>query len=641
MKRLLQCLLALTLFSAPLFAGTISIIGTVRGPSGNLFNGRIRFTLSVATARDTSASNLIVAQRVEFLVQNGTLPTSAKITPNDVLSPANSTYVAEYFSSAGTKIAQNNFYIAGTQFDIGAATPTPLTTSNISFGTFTGLTNVESRSINNVKYVGTAGCFAGADIGAQINTVYAALPSTGGTIYVLPQAACYSYSTPIVFATVSKYVVLSGLAPSGATNTTSQGGACLNYTPTTATIAVKLDWTATGGNGFFGAGAGLRDITITNNGSCETDGGCGSSAIGIQIGGANGGTLLGEYSNVKIQGFGVGLKFGTNSGYGWGPTFLNAAFKSNTIGCQTTEAIEAINFIGGTFVNGGKVCELVGAVYIRFIGVDLDSNSTVPQISSTSASSLLDFTNVHFENNNTQTASYINSSGNVYISGGRMLDDCVSAAACGSITPAYWITANSAQIHGLTVSGGGRVPTAILVCTTACNVGYSENLAGALTALLCSATLSVKANCNVVDNTTPANSFVSTPVLTLGTSGGIGRHKLIATSGSGGATSSLPGAGGTLLSDVNAAAGLQRFTTTTTCTTAATLNATCQTAAISFPVAFADATYSVVCSLRGVSNPGGLYQTENTNASTFKISIEAHSAAAFTYTAADCFAMHN
>lgn len=499
--------------------------------------------------------------------------------------------------------------------------------------------NIITQDENGVKYADT---FSGSDIGAKVNAAYAACPAKGCKIRIKPQNACYAFSTPIVLATLNKPVTLEADAPSGHSNDSSQGGVCLNYTPTTATIAIRMDWSpTTATNGNFGAGAGIRNIALVNNGSCETAGGCGSSAIGLQIGGSNGGTQAAIYENVKFQGFGTGMKMGTGSGASFATTFLNTQFKHNTVGCETTEANEGFAFIGGIFVNGGKVCAFAGAVYVQFIGTHLDSNSTVPQISSTSASSLLDFQNVHFENNNINTASYINTSGNVYISGGRMLDDCVSAAACGSITPAYWITANSAQIHGLTLSSGGRVPTAILVCTLACNVSYSENAGGVLTSLLCSATLSVKTVCNVVDNTTPGNSFLNAPKISLGAANGIGRHQLVAATGSGGATSTLPADGGTLLSVVNAAGGVQRFTTTTTCSTAATAGANCQTAGISFPVAFAGTNYSVVCSLRGTTNAGAIQQVENTSSSQFKITIVAITAAAFTYSAASCIAYHD
>jgi hypothetical protein len=130
MKRLLWICAFVCL---PAYAAPIPIIGTVRTPQGNLLNGRIDFTLSYAASRDTSANNVTVAQVVSYPVRNGILPANAQIVPNSVLEPGNTTYTAEYFTSSGQKIGQNIYFVSGTQFNIGTATPTVITTSNISF----------------------------------------------------------------------------------------------------------------------------------------------------------------------------------------------------------------------------------------------------------------------------------------------------------------------------------------------------------------------------------------------------------------------------------------------------------------------------------------------------------------------------
>lgn len=127
------CYFVLCFAAMPCYAGTIPLTGTIRTPQGTLLNGRVDLSLSYSAARDTSANNIIVASKVSFPVRNGALPANAQIAPNDVLQPRNTTYLAEYFTSAGSKIGQNNFYIAGASFNLGAALPTTITTSNISF----------------------------------------------------------------------------------------------------------------------------------------------------------------------------------------------------------------------------------------------------------------------------------------------------------------------------------------------------------------------------------------------------------------------------------------------------------------------------------------------------------------------------
>lgn len=177
MKRILSVIAFLCLMATSAVAGTIPISGTIRLANGNLMNGKIRFMLSYSAARDSCSSNLVVAQMVEFTVANGVLPASARITGNDCLQPANTFYTAQYVSSAGTVMAQNVFYVQGSSFDIGAATPTPLTTSNISFGSFVGLNEVASLNIDNIRMCDQ---FPGSTAGAQIAACIANLPSTGG-----------------------------------------------------------------------------------------------------------------------------------------------------------------------------------------------------------------------------------------------------------------------------------------------------------------------------------------------------------------------------------------------------------------------------------------------------------------------------
>src|SRR5215471_20430863 len=111
----------------------IPLLGTIRDAAGNLFNGFIRLILSYGAAHNNLRNELVLAEAVAFPVTNGTLPATARITPNDILHPQNTTYTAQYLDQAGRMVAQNVFYITGDHFDIGAAVPTPITTSNISF----------------------------------------------------------------------------------------------------------------------------------------------------------------------------------------------------------------------------------------------------------------------------------------------------------------------------------------------------------------------------------------------------------------------------------------------------------------------------------------------------------------------------
>ena len=100
------------------------------------------------------------------------------------------------------------------------------------------------------------------DAGKAIDDAYAALPPTGGVIYVASLGGCSNFSTPIELTTQGKYVIIIG---------TGVATTCLNYTPSTGT-ALTL---ATGN-----LGVGHDDLenfslrTITE----------GSRAIGLVIG---------------------------------------------------------------------------------------------------------------------------------------------------------------------------------------------------------------------------------------------------------------------------------------------------------------------------------------------------------------------
>jgi hypothetical protein len=178
MKRWLWAALALLLSCAPAFAGTIPISGNIQLPSGAKLNGKIRFILSYSAARDTSNNNITVSPIVEFPVINGALPSYAQIVPNDVLQPAHTWYTVQYISALGALVGQNIFYVQGTSFNLGTATPTPVTTSNLSFGLFTGLTTVTTQRLDNLRFCDQ---FTGSSFSAKALAAINDGPSTGVT----------------------------------------------------------------------------------------------------------------------------------------------------------------------------------------------------------------------------------------------------------------------------------------------------------------------------------------------------------------------------------------------------------------------------------------------------------------------------
>jgi len=237
-------------------------------------------------------------------------------------------------------------------------------------------------------------------MGAQINAAYSSCPTTGCTLIVVPKSdgSCYDYNTPIMLAVPGKYAVLQGGGPTSeapGTRTTAgpAGGSCLNYVPTTATSAVTLDYSPSFGGGNTPA-HGIRDLILENN-SCQKIGGCGSSAIGIQLGGTNSGAQNGGISNVRINGFGTGLSYLETGSQSWGMVFTGISVTNNTLGISFTGSLENISLFGGRIAANGTGISMTGNADIFAHGVSIDSNM-IAGVKATSG--LFSCSGCHWEN---------------------------------------------------------------------------------------------------------------------------------------------------------------------------------------------------------------------------------------------------
>jgi hypothetical protein len=128
---------------------------------------------------------------------------------------------------------------------------------------------------------------AGLDIGAQINAAYASLPPGGGAIMLTEGGP---FSTPIVFGTDNKPVLLAGLPGDVVT---------LTYTASSGT-AITFDY----GKGHR-MGHGLRDLTLTGPGDS-------TNTTGVVFGGMNGAEGIG-FRDFKIQSFGTNVEMGSHT----------------------------------------------------------------------------------------------------------------------------------------------------------------------------------------------------------------------------------------------------------------------------------------------------------------------------------------
>lgn len=225
--------------------------------------------------------------------------------------------------------------------------------------------------------------FPGSDIGAKINAAYASLPSSGGIIQLEPSATCYTFTTPIVFGTGSKNVILRGTG----------GSTCLQYTATSGT-AITFN---TNGTIAHAMALGLRDIVLEGTGGQFVP--TSNTSTGLLIGGTNGGEGF-QMTATKVSGFNTGITFGNNAfnlsfihnifinnnqNLTWPAGLINSGERidfvstsfarsdtSNTVGCVsiTAEAGIAFRFIGGNFDScqlltvGGSPSGNEGPVYL-------------------------------------------------------------------------------------------------------------------------------------------------------------------------------------------------------------------------------------------------------------------------------------
>jgi hypothetical protein len=313
------------------------------------------------------------------------------------------------------------------------------------------------------------------DIGAQINTAYGSCPGTGCTIVLVPQSngACYDYNMPIAFATVGKYALLEGGGPtsegpgsvaSGVIVPGVSGGACLNFIPTTAISAITFDYVSVLGGGNAPA-HGIRDIILQNN-NCQTLGGCGSSATGIQLGGTNSGAQNGEIANTRVNGFGTGINFVDS--VSWGVVLRSDSIVNNTTGLSFAGSLENTSLFGGRVAANSTGFSITGNADVFAHGVSIDSN-LIAGVNATSG--IFSCTNCHWENLSAAgaiTTHYFigSAAASLVIEGGKAIDN-VNAP-----TPAadYWFSnaGISTYIHGLLIYSGGRKATQIVQSINPC-----------------------------------------------------------------------------------------------------------------------------------------------------------------------------
>lgn len=314
--------------------------------------------------------------------------------------------------------------------------------------------------------------FPGSDIGAQINNAYAALPANGGHIIVpaTPDGSCRnitSATNAISFTTPGKYPLLECAGGSGSNgpglSPTMEG--CLNYMPNMGT-ALTLDYAVGGvgpGSGSAKAsGHGVRNCTLINA-QCQSQGGCGGTAIGIDFGTGtvNQGAQSGTMENVSVVGFSTGVR---NVNFYSAPmTWINPQIWDNGVGFDVG-SVSTTQIFGGFFDSNGasngtgaalradsSVCNSTvnkGCFEFHFFGTTFVANPSwvVDASGNTSNPAIWDCISCHLENGSgaSQKPHYIQGNVDVLMVGGTAEDD-VGSTQCVNEGSDYWFNAQGSK----------------------------------------------------------------------------------------------------------------------------------------------------------------------------------------------------
>lgn len=317
------------------------------------------------------------------------------------------------------------------------------------------------------------------DIGDAINHAYAALPSTGGTIYIKDGA--YSYVTPIVINTAQKPLLLTG-SPAGITT--------LTYTGVGTTIAFTFNVTKA-----ITPGYGITGLKFVGPSSSGTTAGILLGGLGADDSkGFAGGTLR----DVHIRGFGCNIVIGNNafivtfdncvSNFGGKLLYAKGgagagATAWNVNGANTINSGENMNFIKCTFAdsaNGsgssvadfGVEVQISGITDFQFIGCSFDDAQLyVNQFTGSVSTNNIHCTNCHFENpaaNAITKYFFIDSIAN-QVGDQIYLTNCQFAQQASTSAPdAYIRTGSNIVLNGVTFmanffSGASTVTRAVLL----------------------------------------------------------------------------------------------------------------------------------------------------------------------------------
>jgi hypothetical protein len=332
--------------------------------------------------------------------------------------------------------------------------------------TFTGAVTATGANVFNCKTLENGEClddsnsqsWTGTDIGGWFNSAYG--NCLAGTCRLDAFSATgnrANFSTPMVASTLDKVLNWECRHPS---NSNLTGGFAFNFTPTTATTMLTLDYQKT--TGIMWVPSQIKGCSFSNNQNF-IQGGNGSSAIGLAQGVTNGGAGWLNLMNDTINGFGTGVLMG-NGLNGWGWNFNNTTIGVNTLGVSLTGSQEVTHFHESRLISNGTGFKSTSNSSVVAVQTQCDSNTVMCWDFSSATGGGLQEYGVHHENFNTSNCLYGNFGGAYSIGfGGDFLND----TATTNCTQHYIFS--GATIYGLfgtVVSSAGQTATNLFTVNT-------------------------------------------------------------------------------------------------------------------------------------------------------------------------------
>lgn len=318
---------------------------------------------------------------------------------------------------------------AGTNFFTSSSSPlyTYLNTGTyLQAPAIIATSTTATSTIANFAGVLDASSFSGVDMCAKINAAYLALPSNGGKITV--PTGRYDCTTPVVFGTANKVVILSGAGHGGPIGPypVQIGGTTLYYSPSTgAAITVNTNYS--------NAQSVIENISIQGS-----NGTTARTSKGVVFGGANG-AFQGTLRDSHVSGFGYGVYYDSYTSFNvidnstidfngkniYEPDTAGANGENMRVSNSTIA--DSNNQTGGATSLYCIEVQESGNVQWNFINTSIDDCSFYSnQFGGTG--NINTFTNVHWENPNETDYYYIQTLSNVdgvvtNLIGGDMMSD--------------------------------------------------------------------------------------------------------------------------------------------------------------------------------------------------------------------------